>query len=204
MITIIFLVILINGCAPEAHVGKTVEPVVDVQPEVAEEPTSPPSEVVEEEPAVKEEIKPVAVPEFKVFNPVLTYDGAYNGPLYGTSEQVGSASMDSYFKLLDKNGINFFIGMFGISGEPKADTLTNDQGLGEVIDAAQKHPYRIIPFFNPGIGGEEVEQYLGEKLTGMYRNTLTASQKIAGKGFIRGFGEVETQEWNARHNDPQV
>ena len=205
MITIIFLVILINGCAPEAPVEKTVEPVVDVQPEVAEEPTSPPSEVVEEEPAVKEEIKPVAVPEFKIFNPVLMYDGAYNGPLYGTSEQVGSASMDSYFKLLDKNGINFFIGMFGISGEPKADTLTNDQGLGEVIDAVQKHPYRIIPFFNPGIGGETIEKegFLTD-LFDWYKTTLVSSQKIVGKDFIRGFGEVETQEWSVRHNDPKI
>ncbi|MBI4149186.1 amidohydrolase family protein, partial [Candidatus Woesearchaeota archaeon] len=95
-------------------------------------------------------------------------------------------------------------GMFGISGEPNADTLTSDQGLGEVIAAAQKHPSRIIPFFNPGIGGEEVEQYLGEELTGMYRNTLLASQIVAGSGFIRGFGEVETQEWDARHNDPRI
>ena len=94
--------------------------------------------------------------------------------------------------------------MFGISGEPSADTLTNDQGLGEVIDAAQKHPYRIIPFFNPGIGGEEVESFLGEKLTGMYTKTLAASKKIVGNNFIRGFGEVETQEWAARHNDARV
>ena len=112
--------------------------------------------------------------------------------------------MDSYFENLDRNGINFFIGMFGISGEPSADTLINDQRLGEVIDAAQKHPHRIIPFFNPGIGGKKVEQYLGETLTGWYKATLAGSEKIAGKGFIRGFGEVETQEWDARHNDPRV
>jgi len=31
-----------------------------------------------------------------------------------------------------------------------------------------------------------------------------ASENIAGKGFIRGFGEVETQEWNAMHNDPKI
>src|SRR3989344_2763581 len=142
--------------------------------------------------------------EFQIFNPVLTYEGAYNGPLYGTSEQVGSASMDSYFENLDRNGINFFIGMFGISGEPSVDALVSDQGLGEVIDAAQKHPYRIIPFFNPGIGGEQIEEYLGEELTGMYTKTLVASKKIVGNDFIRGFGEVETQEWSVGHNDPKV
>ena len=171
-----------------------------------QEPTSPPEEsstfpeeeTVIEEPVLEEKEK------FQILYPSLTYDGAYNGPLYGTSEQVGSASMDSYFELLDKNGINFFIGMFGISGEPSADTLVSDSGLGEVIAAAQKHPSRIIPFFNPGIGGEEVEQSLGEELTTMYTQTLAASQKIAGRDFIKGLGEVETQEWNVRHNDPKV
>ena len=142
--------------------------------------------------------------KFKIFDPVLTYSGAYNGPLYGTSEQVGSASMNSYFQTLDKNGINFFIGMFGISGEPSADTLISDQGLGKVIDAAQKHPSRIVPFFNPGIGGEEVEQYLGDELTSMYSNTLSASRQVAGVEFIKGFGEVETQEWSVQHNDQKV
>ena len=146
----------------------------------------------------------IQLSEFQLIFPTLTYDGAYNGPLYGTSEQVGSASMNSYFTILDRNGINFFIGMFGISGEPSANSLTSDSGLGEVISAAQKHPRRIIPFFNPGIGGEEVEKYLGETLTGMYSKTLVASQKIVGKNFIRGLGEVETQEWVVRHNDQKV
>ncbi|MBS3121203.1 amidohydrolase family protein [Candidatus Woesearchaeota archaeon] len=73
-----------------------------------------------------------------------------------------------------------------------------------MIDAAQKHPHRVVPFFNPGIGGEEVEKYLGEELTEIYTKTLAASQRIAGKEFIRGLGEIETQEWSARHNDPKV
>ena len=197
-ILLLALLILVGGCAVQEAPVENVSVAEDVpdaepvpEPEITEEP-------VEE---------PVATPEvetFKTFNPTLKYPDAYNGPLYATSEQVGSASMDSYFKILDQNGINFFIGMFGISGEPAAGPLTSDQGLGEVIDAAQKHPYRVIPFFNPGIGGEEVEQYLGKTLTGWYKATLTSSEKIAGKGFIRGFGEVETQEWNARHNDVRV
>ena len=115
-----------------------------------------PVEEIKEEPATEEPAATIPEPvaeenKFQIFNPILTYEGAYNGPLYGTSEQVGSASMDSYFENLDRNGINFFIGMFGVSGEPAADTLISDQGLGEIIDAAQKHPNRIIPFFNPGI-----------------------------------------------------
>jgi len=169
-----------------------------------EEISEPSDEDVLQEEAGEPMQEPPAEEKFEIFNPTLTYEGAYNGPLYATSEQVGSASMDTYFENLDRNGINFFIGMFGISGEPDAETLMSDQGLGEVIGAAQKHPYRIIPFFNPGIGGEEVEQYLGGELTGMYSGTLSASKKIVGNDFIRGFGEVETQEWGVRHNDPRV
>ena len=212
---LLLLVFTVFGCATqEAPIEKAAKPVVeDVPQEAVEAPVQEPQTVEEtkeeqtiaEEPIIAE-LEPVVEKkeEFQIFNPVLTYEGAYNGPLYGTSEQVGSASMDSYFENLDRNGINFFIGMFGISGEPSADTLISDQGLGEVVDAAQKHPYRVIPFFNPGIGGEEVEQYLGETLTGWYTNTLSASQRIAGNDFIRGFGEVETQEWKARHNDPKI
>src|SRR3989338_1164575 len=211
---LLLLAFVIFGCATqEAPVEKVTEPVVEnVQEAVAEsEPVQEPQPVekIKEGPTINEES---AIPEsvvekkeeFQIFNPVLTYDGAYNGPLYGTSEQVGSASMDAYFKLLDKNGINYFIGMFGLEGEPSADTLITDQGLGEMIDAAQKHPYRVIPFFNPGIGGEEVEQYLGEELTAMYSKNLSATQTIVGTDFIRGFVEVETQEWSVRHNNPKV
>ena len=193
---VLFLfIILISGCAKSD--SNFIEIEENIQVDNIEAPVI--EEIIEETTTtlpVKEEIQ--------LIYPVLTYEGAYNGPLYGTSEQVGSASMDSYFENLDRNGINFFIGMFGISGEPSVNTLTSDQGLGEVIDAAKKHPKRIIPFFNPGIGGEEVEKYLGGQLTGMYRNTLAASKNILGENFIRGFGEVETQEWAVRHNDAKV
>ena len=176
------------------------------QPEAAQKTLQVPDEIAqaittEEIPIQPEKSKEQ---EFQLIYPQLTYDGAYNGPLYATSEQIGSADMDSYFEALDRNGINFFIGMFGISGEPEAETLVSDSGLGEVIAAAQKHPKRIVPFFNPGIGGEEVEQYLGEKWLGWYTTTLYASKSIAGHDFIRGFGEIETQEWKARHNDPRI
>ena len=206
----IFCVMLVNGCTQQVHevtepLGEESKAAEDVAIVVEETEKPAPNEepILKEERAIAESVVPKKE-EFKIFNPVLTYDGAYNGPLYGTSEQIGSASMDSYFKTLDRNGINFFIGMFSIEGKPAVGTLTSDSGLGKIVDAVQKHPYRIIPFFNPGIGGETVEQYLGEQLTGMYRNSLTTSQKIVGKNFIRGFGEVETQEWQARHNDQRI
>ncbi|HLD39610.1 MAG TPA: amidohydrolase family protein [Candidatus Nanoarchaeia archaeon] len=201
--SLITLSLFIFSCSPQIPevVEEAPQQIEDmVQPEVtAETVPIPATETPKEE--VKEETKPA---EYSIIQPKLKYEGAYNGPLYGTSEQVGSASMNTYFELLDKNGINFFIGMFGIEGEPSTETLTSDTGLGEVIDAAQKHPHRVIPFFNPGIGGEEVEKYLGDELTGMYAKTLAASKRIVGNDFIRGFGEVETQEWAARHNDARV
>ena len=207
VIFIFLLALFIFGCAepyPNEVVDVGEQP---IEPRAAEQKIVEDTLIIEVTTTLQ---KPIVVPEktdetkFKIFNPRLTYPGAYNGPLYGTSEQVGSASMEPYFENLDRNGINFFIGMFGISGEPNIAALTNDQGLGKIIYAAQKHPGRIIPFFNPGIGGEEVKKYLGNELTAMYRNTLTASQKVAGKDFIRGFGEVETQEWGVRHNDEKV
>ena len=165
-----FLVILMMfgyGCSTE-EIPSTAESIPSLEDEAmqpaAEEMQPETKEEIKEESIIKKEpiigeehvvAKPEPVAkekkEFQIFNPVLTYDGAYNGPLYGTSEQIGSASMDSYFETLDRNGINFFIGMFGISGEPSVNTLISDQGLGELIDAAQKHPKRIIPFFNPRI-----------------------------------------------------
>ena len=198
---LIVLTLLIFGCTTQTP-PITEQPSVPVVVEnvlAVKEATAVKEEVATEQPTPAEPAQ-----KHNLIFPTLTYEGAYNGPLYGTSEQVGSVSMDAYFKLLDKNGINYFIGMFGIEGEPSATTLTTDQGLGEVIDAAQKHPYRIIPFFNPGIGGEEVEKYLGEELTGMYTKTLAASKQVAGKDFIRGLGEIETQEWAVRHNDQKV
>src|SRR3989344_2589230 len=212
---LLLLVFTVFGCATqEAPIEKAAKPVVeDVPQEAVEAPVQEPQTVEEtkeeqtiaEEPIIAE-LEPVVEKkeEFQIFNPVLTYEGAYNGPLYGTSEQIGATSMDSYFNNLDRNGINFFIGMFPIFGEPQKDSLVSHQGLGYVIDAAQKHPHRIIPFFNPGIGGEGVEKYLGVTLTGWYKKTLVTSNNLAGKGFIRGFGEVETQEWDASHNDQRV
>ncbi len=38
----------------------------------------------------------------------------------------------------------------------------------------------------------------------MYTKTLAASKQVAGKDFIRGLGEIETQEWAVRHNDQKV
>lgn len=162
---------------------------------------------IQENPALDNSSGAQEPEEFQIFQPTLTYEGAYNGPLYATSEQIGDGyDIDLYMANLDRNGVNFFIGMFPILGEQKETVLTTNIGLGYVINNVKKYPHRIIPFFSPGFGGEEIEDrgLLGEKLTSLYRDTISSSKAIAGEDFIRGFGEVETQEWSVRHNDPKV
>ncbi len=175
--------------------------------EIPAEATEPESDA-ESQPASEPEVPTEETPEeeFEIFQPMLTYEGAYNGPLYATSEQIGSTSMDAYFENLDRNGINFFIGMFAIFGVPEEDSLVSHKSLGYIIAAAQKHPYRIVPFFNPGIGGEEIEEeaILNKGWYEWYEGSLEGTQTIAGTDFIRGFGEVETQEWSVHHNDPKI
>jgi len=162
-------------------------------------------EVVEETPEVIEPSPEPVKGEFQIFNPRLTYPGAYNGPLYATSEQVGdTAPKELYFENLDRNGVNYFIGMFTISGEPDPSTLTSSKGLGYIIDWVEKHPNRIVPFFNLGLGGKKEEPQLGKTLTRRYNKTHIASKSIVGDNFIKGLGEIETQEWLVRHHDPKV
>ena len=215
MVLSLTLLLLILSCTPTEDIPAQKEAVpLEGQKESSTSNPQPksndiPAESKEGATAPQEIVETTKTPvgkqeEFDLIFPTLTYDGAYNGPLYGTSEQVGTTSMSSYFQNLDRNGISFFIGMFPIFGEPKIDSLVSHQGLGYVIDAVQKKPLRIIPFFNPGIGGEEVEKYLGGTLVEWYTKTLAASRTITGSSFIRGLGEVETHEWTVRHNDQKV
>ena len=142
---------------------------------------------------------------FKIIYPTLTYEGAYNGPLYATSEQVGEGyPLEKYFSNLDRNGVNWLIGFYTFSGEPKENSLIKENGLGYVIAAVQKYPKRIAPFYNPGFGGEEVELLVGDELTAIYSRNLAATKNIVGSDFIQGLGEIETQEWKIAHNDPKV
>ena len=142
---------------------------------------------------------------FKIIYPELIYEGAYNGPLYATSEQVGEGyPIDKYFSNLNKNGVNWLIGFYTFSGEPKENNLIKENGLGYVISVVQKYPRRVVPFYNPGFGGEEVEPLVGEELTAIYSRNLAATKSIVGNNFINGLGEIETQEWGIAHNNPKV
>lgn len=209
ILMLIILIFFISGCAEEIEEKPPEEPTEEIPTEKIEEP--PPEEIppAQEEPDIEtkeegNETQQEIETELELIYPKLTYPDAYNGPLYATSEQVGnSAPTEQYWKNMDRNGVNYLIGMFGIAGKPSGDSLVSSANLGYVIDWVQKHPYRVIPFSNPGIGGDEVEPWVGNKLTSMYKETLEASKEIVGNDFIKGFGELETHMWDMRHNDPK-
>ncbi len=208
-ISLIVISLLILSCSPQVPEVAEETPAVETVPApIVEEVQTLPEVVVDVVPVVEtpaiEETKP-AVSDYSIISPKLKYDGAYNGPLYATSEQVGGEfSMEKYFSNLDRNGVNWFVGFFTFMEEPQENSLVTSSGLGRVIDTAQRHPQRVIPYYNPGMGGEEVESLLGENLTSLYSKAIPAIKKIAGQNFLRGLGEIETQEWKAAHNDPNV
>lgn len=213
IILIIVLLIFINGCSGQSQTSveeKSPEMITEeIEPQPPTVPEEEPVEVIETTPEQTSEIplaqeEPEIETKLELIYPKLTYPNAYNGPLYATSEQVGnSAPTEQYWENMDRNGVNYLIGMFKIAGKPSGDSLVSSVNLGYVIDWVQKHPYRVIPFFNPGIGGDEVEPLVGNKLTSMYKETLEASKEIVGNDFIKGFGELETHMWDMRHNDPK-
>jgi len=149
-----------------------------------------------------------------IIQPQLTYEGAYNGPLYATSEQIGSRDIDQVIKNMDRNGIIAALGMFGIEAgyttqddgdnEDTTDILTTNSDLGRAINAIQKYPKRIVAFTNPGIPGDEMEDYLGDELTNWYKTILTKTKETTNTQFIQGLGEIETQEWSVTHDNKDV
>ena len=70
-----------------------------------------------------------------------------------------------------------------------------------------KYPGMAVPFYGSGIGGEELETIVKDKTDTwikMYTDVLDTYVPFAGEDFIKGFGEVETQEWDLSHNDPKI
>ncbi|MBI4137248.1 amidohydrolase family protein [Candidatus Roizmanbacteria bacterium] len=135
-------------------------------------------------------------PVFTEFQPELTYEGAYNGPLYDTSSKIGdSAPLDLHFENMDRNGVNYVIGYFFAE-----EVSTSDYVKG----ALKKHPGRIIPFYSSGLGGKEAEAYVGDKLTNMFEMSLPMAKKHVGENTIKGIGEIEIFQWNMPHNDPKI
>ena len=154
-----------------------------------------------------EEDETVADTDVEIIEPELTYTDAYNGTLYATSEQIGDDTpIEDYMENLDRNGVTWLLPFFTFESEPDEDTLVIHEGLGYAINAAQLYPGRIFPYYNPGMGGEEIEDegLLGDELTGLYEDNLVAAIDIVGDNFFQGLGELETMDWSVAHNSDEV
>lgn len=126
----------------------------------------------------------------------LTYEGAYNDPLYDTSSKIGdSAPLDLHFENMDRNGVNFLIAYTFAEEVVSTDYLKG---------AIKKHPGRIIPFYSTGVGGKEAERLVGDKLTMRFEMALPMVKKHLGENIIQGIGEIEMFQWNIPHNDPKI
>ena len=187
--------ILISGCtkqeAPAEELPDVVEDNLNEQQVGEEEP----------EPVVEEET-------LQFFEATLKYQGSYNGPLYATSEQIGNyEDKTTYMGNLKRNGVNFMIGMFAVFGKTTEETFVNHANLGYVADLVSKYPGMIVPFFGSGFGGEQLESLVRDQpdtWISMYNDVFDTSVNFVGEDFIQGIGEVETQEWSLKHNDPKI
>src|SRR3989344_1913995 len=195
---------LLYGCATQ-ELPKTIEPVVETIPEPVEETQPEEVKPVEE---VKEEPKIETPAEKELFEPSLTYPGVYNGPLYATSEQIGNyPNKEEYIGNLEKNGVNFLVGMFTIFGGTTDETFVSHSNLGYVVDFTSRYSGGVVPYFGSGIGGEELDSLVktqGNVWVSMYSDVLNSYEPFVGEEFIQGLGEIETQEWSVRHNDPTI
>ncbi len=208
VVIIIVAIILLAGCAAQESPSdkiipeeiepqrENIEQIEEIQPaEVVTE------DIVEQAPDMPSAEEPGQSEEepFPLIYPILTYPNAYNGPLYATSEQIGdSAPMDKHFQNMDRNGVTFMIAFFGIELE------FIEEGLLFALQSVRAHPHRIIPFFSPGMGSDETRPLVGERLTTMYKDTLSEIKEKAGQDFIHGFGEIEQYAWDIQPNDPKL
>lgn len=212
----LFLVLLLLLGACDQATDTTVEAELSepaAQPQQEPEPLAQePAETPIEQP-IEEETPEAPVPQaqesFQLIQPRLTYPGAYNGPLFDTSLQIGdSGDLEKYFENFDRNGMNFFIGYFSLDMPPTQESLHNQRGLGFLLDAVQKHPGRIVPYFSLSTPPEDIKKVygseFGRKWSAQFRQTLEASTGIAGQEIIRGFGEVEQFDFGALPNDKNL
>lgn len=137
----------------------------------------------------------------ELFESQLTYRDAYNGPLFATSEQIGSSAPLMHLQNLRRNGVNAMIAFFGIELDADEEVDLDIQYAQSVVKAA---PGRVIPFFSPGMGGSETKLLLGDKLTTIYKDTLAVIKEQAGENFIQGLGEIEQYAWDIQPNNPKM
>lgn len=208
----LLLLLVFSGCVQD-----TPAPITTSEPQTVPSPitatTPEPNEVVTNIPTPVEETPTPEVPvaektppqdEMVFIMPELTYVDAYNGPLIDTASQVSGAGVDidQYMENNNRNGVHAFIGYFGFVGNYSPENLNDYTGPGYMIDALQRYPGRIIPFFTLGFGAQETRQYLGELVT-YYEDSYAVSQLI-GADTIKGIGEVEEYGFGTKPNSTRL
>ena len=158
----------------------------------------PSVEEPEEEPITETPVEEEAEEQFEMFNPELTYQWAYNGPLYATSEQWGdSAPVEEHFENMDRNGINYALVFFSVE-LPEEDLLYIEEAL-------KAHPSRIIPFMSPGYGSAEAKTALfNGELVPLYKENFKEAEKTLSEGTIKGFGELEIYAWGIQPENDKL
>ncbi len=190
----------ITHSAPKEIQAQDIEPLPEMTNEnIPLDKVSPKNATIVENLSIPEETEEPESLEF--FLPKLTYPDAYNGPLYATSEQIGSSAPLIHLQNLRRNGVNFMIAFFGIELDADEEVDLDIQYAQSIVQAA---PGRTIPFFSPGMGGSETKPLLGDALTTIYKDTLAVIKEQAGENFIRGFGEIEQYAWDIQPNDPKM
>lgn len=184
----LIVIFLISCTQPTKTIKET--PQIDI-PQIQQE-----IDLTQTETTIKKPEENKATEKAKLVLPELTYENAYNGQLYDTSFQAGdSAPIDQVFKNFDRNGVSSAIMFFSLENPPSEDSaLVSNTGLGYMLNAIQKNPGRIIPFFNKGTSSKETRDLLGPTLTNYYKETAAKLDSISPKT-IEGIGELKHYDW---------
>lgn len=142
--------------------------------------------------------------EAELIQPALTYENAYNGPLYDAGFHAAKdADLQLLIADMDRNGVNWAISYFAVQGAQSRTALTTSQGLGRILATVQENPGRVLPFINPGLSPTEATATLDSLLPMMYAEALRSSEEIS-PGAISGLGEMEQYAWQTGPDDNRV
>lgn len=140
-----------------------------------------------------------------IIYPQITYSGAYNGPLFDTSVQAASsAPMELFFTNMDRNGVSFALMFFSVEPASLTIPLNSVTGIGKIAAEVKKHPYRIIPFYSRGTGGEETNALIGDELTYGYEATIKTVKSNISQSLLKGIGELEHYAWSVPVDDQDL
>lgn len=129
----------------------------------------------------------------------------YTGELYDTSSQNTSAKLKQYTSQLESHNVTTVIRYFGIEKKPRANYMNDtDEGLGELVNAVQKHPGVFTPFFTFGLGGSDTNELSATTQANMYERNIKAIRNLVGPDLVMGLGEIEQYAWDAPFDSPKV